>query len=658
MGNFRVNKILELFKEILIFWVIFFVPIFFALFLKTNNVFELNKIVLFRVLVLGILVVALLREMKRWHAFLIPGNSVNLLSRLIHVIIKLRLVMMIVLLFIFSLIISTFLSINRELSFFGLYDRQEGLLSYLYYIVFFILALSFLRGRERRVSFVLWPLIMSSVVVCVYGVLQALGMDPLGWTETTKMRVTATFGQPNNLGSYLLFVIPVTGYFLSKYKNLFLRSFLTAVLLLQFLVLYYSFSTSAWLGLICGMFVAGVIMLRKNFFTFKYISLAFGVALFLAIVIQFNPGILDSKISNLLDLRTGSTAARVQFWGAAWQGIKEKPILGHGLDVQQDVLLRYYSPDWAIHSNVNVQPSRAHNFFLDTLITQGILGFIAHLLLWGVVFYTLLQNVRNNHKKHFNLTLLTSFTAYFVYLQFNFPHVTTQIYFWLFLAILLRENKTIETITLTTENKVIKKIIKILIVLLLVFGIYGIVNYEAKKILADHYYMEMRRANLENRYGLMKEMYQYIKEIDDNNSFYNHAYIQMTMSWVRRFDNEYYNNLVKDDFVRILSKIKTDNFNDLKVKAQIYEFLASYDESNLDKAEESYKKMIELSPNMPLAHRLYANFLVNQEKRDEAQVEYDICLENLPSLDSPGLNLDHGRAVEREARFCSGKVIE
>ena len=46
------NKFLELFKGALVFCLVFFVPIFFAIILQTNNVFELNKMVLFRVLAL------------------------------------------------------------------------------------------------------------------------------------------------------------------------------------------------------------------------------------------------------------------------------------------------------------------------------------------------------------------------------------------------------------------------------------------------------------------------------------------------------------------------------------------------------------------------------------------------------------------------------
>ncbi|MBU4257251.1 hypothetical protein KKC04_02465, partial [Patescibacteria group bacterium] len=61
MQRLRLTKILDLLIEAGWLAVIFFVPLYFAVFFKTNDVFELNKIILFKIFVLLLLFFSLFK---------------------------------------------------------------------------------------------------------------------------------------------------------------------------------------------------------------------------------------------------------------------------------------------------------------------------------------------------------------------------------------------------------------------------------------------------------------------------------------------------------------------------------------------------------------------------------------------------------------------
>jgi hypothetical protein len=77
-------------------------------------------------------------------------------------------------------------------------------------------------------------------------------------------------------------------------------------------------------------------------------------------------------------------ATRFTVWNLAFEGFKERPLLGWGQEGFNFVFNTYYTPElWSQEPWFD----RAHNIFLDWLIAGGILGLLGYLSLYVFMLY-------------------------------------------------------------------------------------------------------------------------------------------------------------------------------------------------------------------------------------------------------------------------------
>ncbi len=448
----RLDKILDLFINIFSFLIVFLIPLFFPYFFITNNLFELTKFILFKILVL-------LWSFVFFIKLIIDNDFYNKKIQILKKIyLKNKIDIIFFFLFILSLIFSTYLAFDKNLSIYGLYDRQFGLIFYFYCLLFF--GLFVLSIKKSYIVYYVKLILTSSFFVCIYALAQISGYDFMNWSEKwgAVQRATSTFGQPNFLASYLLLVIPITIYFI-YISNKFLGKFFgLIVLVLQLLTLYFTYSRGGWIGLIFGLLVFGIIywilqiqilraedgysnsknnrnLLHNNKY-YKF-GLIFIILVIILIIFSIDHSkIFSRRITSLLDFQSGSVAVRISFWQASWDAIKQRPLFGYGLDNQGEVLIKYYQKDWGIFNNVNSYPNRAHNLFLDILLTRGIFGLVTYLVLLYLFFRTIFKNIKENKARELNLAILAATICYLVSLQFSFSFIVSEIYFWLYFAII------------------------------------------------------------------------------------------------------------------------------------------------------------------------------------------------------------------------------
>jgi len=79
-----------------------------------------------------------------------------------------------------------------------------------------------------------------------------------------------------------------------------------------------------------------------------------------------------------IKLSEGTVNARFMNWGMAWQGVKERPLLGWGQDNYEYVFSKYFDPNM-----YGQEPwfDRTHDIIFDWLIAAGFLGLGAYLLI-------------------------------------------------------------------------------------------------------------------------------------------------------------------------------------------------------------------------------------------------------------------------------------
>ena len=113
------------------------------------------------------------------------------------------------LLYLLVYLFATVVSVVPGTSFRGSYPRLQGTYTTLSYIVVFLVILHSLQEQAqlRRLYTVI---VIASLPVALYGLMQHYQLDPLPWGGDVTQRVAANMGNPIFVGAYLLMVIPVT----------------------------------------------------------------------------------------------------------------------------------------------------------------------------------------------------------------------------------------------------------------------------------------------------------------------------------------------------------------------------------------------------------------------------------------------------------------
>ena len=113
----------------------------------------------------------------------------------------------IVLALVFSYLISTILSVTPFTSLWGSYQRLQGTYTTFSYLVIFFSMIANLR-RRAQVERVFWVVILSSLPVSLYGILQRYGADPIPWGGDVSGRIAANMGNAIFVAAYLIMVFP------------------------------------------------------------------------------------------------------------------------------------------------------------------------------------------------------------------------------------------------------------------------------------------------------------------------------------------------------------------------------------------------------------------------------------------------------------------
>ncbi|TEU13614.1 MAG: tetratricopeptide repeat protein [Anaerolineales bacterium] len=110
---------------------------------------------------------------------------------------------------VFVYILSTLFSITPWVSLWGSYQRLQGTYTTFSYIVIFFLALEGLRRREQLDRLVT-VVILVSLPISLYGLIQHSQLDPLPWGGDVTSRVASNMGNSIFVSAYLVMAIPLT----------------------------------------------------------------------------------------------------------------------------------------------------------------------------------------------------------------------------------------------------------------------------------------------------------------------------------------------------------------------------------------------------------------------------------------------------------------
>ncbi len=242
------------------------IPLFFNI--HSERVFEPDKITLLRSISVMMVVAWLVkfidqqnwRQLKNW--FLLKSE---------HSIWRIPFILPVFLLAI-AYLISTLFSVTPAVSLWGSYQRLQGTYTTFSYIVVFAL-LSVTMRRREQVSRLVTFMIITSIPVAFYGLLQHFSLDPLPWGGDVTIRVAGHMGNAIFISAYLIMAVPLTlARIIAAFNNILNDEELSSAdvlrasiyiftLAIQLITIYWSGSRGPWLGLFVGLFAFVLIML-------------------------------------------------------------------------------------------------------------------------------------------------------------------------------------------------------------------------------------------------------------------------------------------------------------------------------------------------------------------------------------------------------------
>lgn len=107
-------------------------------------------------------------------------------------------------------VLSSLFSLVPYTSFVGSYQRLQGTYTLFAYLVIFFALLTGLHTREQ-LNRLITVLILNSLPVALYGIIQRNGLDPLPWAGDVQRRVAANMGNAIFVAAYLIMIAPLTG---------------------------------------------------------------------------------------------------------------------------------------------------------------------------------------------------------------------------------------------------------------------------------------------------------------------------------------------------------------------------------------------------------------------------------------------------------------
>jgi tetratricopeptide (TPR) repeat protein/O-antigen ligase len=108
-------------------------------------------------------------------------------------------------------LLTTATSVVPRTSFFGSYQRLQGTYTNLSYILLFMMIVTTLRRREQLERLVT-VMLLASLPVAGYGLVQHFQIDPLPWRGDVITRVASTMGNSIFVAAYMILVLPYALY--------------------------------------------------------------------------------------------------------------------------------------------------------------------------------------------------------------------------------------------------------------------------------------------------------------------------------------------------------------------------------------------------------------------------------------------------------------
>jgi O-antigen ligase/tetratricopeptide (TPR) repeat protein len=342
-----------------------------------------------------------------------------------------------VLLFTLIILIADLLGQNVYKSIWSNYERMEGFVLLFHLALYYLVMSSVLKTKELWNKFFNTS-IFASILMSIYGLFQLAGLATI---SQGGVRLDGRFGNSTYLAIYLVFHIFLCIYMLVSgvVKKDWHRWVYGLIIVLETVLLYFTATRGAILGLIGGLVLTGILIIWREKENKKLRRASYWIMGLLAVVIlgfilaRNTSFVKNSQVLSrfsTLSAKEFKTQGRYYVWPMAVQGIKDRPLLGWGQENFNFVFNKNYNPDMYGQEEWF---DRTHNLFLDWLIAGGIIGFLAYISIYFALFYYIWR--KESTLKLVEKSVVTGMiSAYIFHNIFVFDNLISYIIFFSILA--------------------------------------------------------------------------------------------------------------------------------------------------------------------------------------------------------------------------------
>lgn len=361
-------------------------------------------------------------------------------------------------------------------SFLSNFERMDGYVSLVHTFMYMLVLGSMLHTKEHWQRLLITSLFVA-FVVALYGLAQYGGMIE------GSGRIDSRLGNAAYMAVYMLFHVFIAFWLFVESRNM-LHKVLYGLLSVMFtFVLIETGTRGTAIGLAVGVLVmaAYIGLFGKQFVQYRKYAVGAFVLLLIAAagfilgrdsaVIQNSPNLARIANISLQDLEIRSI-----IWGAAWEGVKERPVLGYGQSNFNYVFNEHYDPRLYAQEQWF---DRSHNIFMDWLVTGGFVGLIVYLSIFGwCVWYLLVRPLIKKDDESFNVleraVLLGILAGYFTHNLVVFDNIVSYIFFAIILGLINARVGVIpaKIATAKIDPIIINQFAAPVVAVLLVVGVY------------------------------------------------------------------------------------------------------------------------------------------------------------------------------------------
>lgn len=342
-------------------------------------------------------------------------------------------------------LISTALSINKYVSFNGLYLRQIGFDTYFYLFVIYFITSQFLYFAENKkftIDNVLKIIEFTAAVVALYGILQYLKFDPFNAPLVGGVRPVSTMGHSTFAGGFFVLLLPFAFVRIFREEKPIIGAVLTIVIACGIIVVQ---SRAAYAGAILVTVISLLLLpfiykndpsKYKKVWKINAGILIGGISALVLAVLLLPDNPFTTKLMMISEL---PRSARWILWRDTFEAYKVHPFFGSGIGTFGSVFQFFTSYELKALEPKNIF-DHPHNVFLNTLVTMGAVGAALYILLLLQGMYcsvkAFLNNAIDSRSRLFFLAAFAGLAGYSVYSIAAFENIPILLYLFILMAML------------------------------------------------------------------------------------------------------------------------------------------------------------------------------------------------------------------------------